>query len=98
MQLYSFEGRKSGEAFAKLCPEMTSNWIAGHVVRACKLKSIRRDTPKSQRYEGLLLVSTGHLVEFICPGRLCRHRFHVFQDPSFAFDMLYGADFVDGLG
>jgi hypothetical protein len=95
VQLYSNTGRKSGKAYAKICPELSSNWISGDMVRRCKLKSIRRQTAKEAKHEGKLLTSTGELVEFICPGKPCSHRFHIIEDALLWFDMLYGAEFVE---
>ncbi len=95
MQLYSTRGRKSGEAYAKICPELASNWISRDMVRQCKLKSKRRATKKNANYEGVLLISTGDLVELICPGKSCRHRFHIIENAPFQFDILYGVEFLE---
>lgn len=95
MQLYSNTGRKSGQASAKLCPGLSSNWISGDTARRCKLELIRRRTVKEATYEGKILISTGELVEFICPGKPCSHRFHILEDSPLGFDMLYGAEFVE---
>jgi hypothetical protein len=65
------------------------------MVRRCKLKSIRRQTRKEVKYEGKLLISSGELVVFICPGKPCSHRFHIIEDAPFQFDMLYGSEFVE---
>lgn len=94
MQLYSNMGRKSSEAYAMICPELSSNWISGDMVRRCKLKSIRRQTVKEAKYEGKLLISTGELVKFVCLGKACSHRFHIIEDAPLRFDMLYGAEFL----
>jgi len=95
VQLYSSTGRKSGGAYAKICPEIESNWISGHMVQESGLKTKQRETVKTVHYEGEILISTGHLVEFDCPGKACKHRFHVIENPPFRFDMLYGAEFVE---
>jgi hypothetical protein len=97
VQLYSSIGRKSGEVYAKICPELLSNWIAEDMVRKGNLKTKRRETVKTALYEGELLASTGHLVEFDCPGKTCKHRFHVIRNSPFPFDMLHGAEFVEEL-
>lgn len=68
------------------------------MARKCKLRSKQRETKKEATYEGVLLISTGHLVEFICPGKPCSHRFHIIEDAPFRFDMLYGVEFVEKLG
>ncbi len=94
MQLYSTGGRKSGEASTIICPALTSNWISEDMVRQCKLKSKRRATKKSANYGGVLLVSTGDLVELICLGKSCRHRFHIIKNAPFPFDILFGVDFM----
>jgi hypothetical protein len=65
------------------------------MVRRCKLKSIRRQTRKEAKHEGTHLISSGELVVFICLGKPCSHRFHIIEDASFPFDMLYGTEFVE---
>jgi hypothetical protein len=52
---------------------------------------------KEAKYEGKLLISTGELVEFICLGKPCSHRFHIIEDAQLRFDMLYGAEFAEKL-
>jgi hypothetical protein len=65
------------------------------MVRRCKLKPIRRQTVKKAKYEGKLFVSTGELVELICPGKPCSHRFHIIENAPLRLDLLYGAEFVE---
>lgn len=98
VQLYSTTGRKWGEAYVKICPELASNWISGDMVRQCKFKSKRRETKKSAKYEGVILISTGGLVVLACPGKLCRHRFHIVEDAPIQFDILYSAEFLEKTG
>jgi hypothetical protein len=95
VQLYSNKGRKSGEAYAKICPELARNWISGDLVRQCKFKSKRRATKKVADYEGVILISTGDLVELICPRKQCSHRFHIIENAPFQFDILYGVEFLE---
>jgi hypothetical protein len=63
--------------------------------RQCNLKSKRRATKKSAKYEGVLLISTGYMVELIYPGKSCSHRFHIIKDAPLQFDMLYGVEFPE---
>ncbi|KAF2847363.1 hypothetical protein T440DRAFT_557469 [Plenodomus tracheiphilus IPT5] len=94
VQLYTNTGRKSGNASMKLCPELGSNWISGEVVRRCKLRPVRRQTAKEANYKGKILTSTGELVQFICPGEGCSHRFHIVEDALLQFEMLCGVEFM----
>lgn len=95
VQLKSSVGGKSSRARVMLCPGLSSNWISGDMVRRLEVEAIRRQSAKVAEWEGRRLVSTGHVLKFSCPGKDCSHRFHVVQKKPLAFDLLYGAEFVE---
>jgi hypothetical protein len=37
-------------------------------------------------------------VVLACPGKPCRHRFHIVEDAPIQFDILYGAEFLEKTG
>jgi hypothetical protein len=70
------------------------NWISRAVVIEFGLQQWRGRSPKKEAYRGKTLVSTGKVVDLICTGRKCQHRFYIFEDQDVSFDILLGAEFA----